>query len=162
MNRIHIPCDAETSAGLALGLAACGHAGAWNVDLDETVQGPQKWFLQIEGPSVYLYFEIATPGAIEDLIGLLERPLSISVSGDTPLETSQAHSALALGEFFGKPITWLRDSENDDRMFVLIRGSSPSALRIAIEGQGFADFLDALRQTRDELRHEGTISGRPQ
>jgi hypothetical protein len=35
-----------------------GRCGSWAIDLDESVDGPQKWFTQIEGPSSYLYFEI--------------------------------------------------------------------------------------------------------
>jgi hypothetical protein len=34
-----------------IGLLANGSSGAWRVDVDESISGPERWFLQIEGPS---------------------------------------------------------------------------------------------------------------
>src|SRR5688572_17469626 len=42
----------------AVGLLAYGSAGAWEVSIDESTTGEEKWFAQVEGPSVYLYFAI--------------------------------------------------------------------------------------------------------
>ena len=46
----------------SLGLTAIGAAGSWEIAVDETTSGTtQKWFAQIEGPSVYLYFAVQSP-----------------------------------------------------------------------------------------------------
>jgi hypothetical protein len=42
----------------SLGLLADGSSGKWAVDIDGTTSGADRWFAQIEGPSVSFYFEI--------------------------------------------------------------------------------------------------------
>jgi hypothetical protein len=55
-----IQASSET-AGENLGLLANGSSGSWEVSIDESVSGTERWFAQIEGPSLWLYFEIPSP-----------------------------------------------------------------------------------------------------
>src|SRR5436190_2213730 len=48
----------------SLGLMASGSSGQWEVAVDETTAGPDRWFVQIEGPSVSFSFEIPSPEMI--------------------------------------------------------------------------------------------------
>lgn len=155
MTRVTSPCHVKSAGTSEVGLVACGHCGSWVVDLDESLRGPQKWFTQIEGPSAYLYFEIATPGAFQEMVHFLERPVTVSTSIDLSQGRSSADYVLTLGEFLGQPLAWLRDAEYADRLLIVIGGTSPSVVRISIAGEGFAELLAALRQVRDEVQEEG-------
>jgi hypothetical protein len=56
----------------SLGLTAIGSAGSWEVAIDETTSGTtQKWFAQIEGHSVYLYFAVQSPRVIDKMLDFL-------------------------------------------------------------------------------------------
>src|SRR5436305_11578214 len=46
---------------LTFELVANGLAGSWEISVDETTDGPQRWYLQIDGPMCYLNFRIADP-----------------------------------------------------------------------------------------------------
>jgi hypothetical protein len=54
-----------------IGLLALGSSGPWEVAIDETMSGPARYFAQIEGPALYLYFEIPTIELIEDVLDFL-------------------------------------------------------------------------------------------
>jgi hypothetical protein len=47
-----------------LGLLAIGSSGPWEVSVDETISGTERWFAQIEGPSISIYFEIPSPSIV--------------------------------------------------------------------------------------------------
>src|SRR5258708_33131511 len=54
-----------------LGLTAIGSDGGWEVAIDETTSGAQKWVAQIEGHSVYLSFSIGSPHIIDPMLEFL-------------------------------------------------------------------------------------------
>ena len=54
-----------------LGLAAIGRCGCWEVAIDETNSGAQKWFSQIEGQHIYLNFEVRSPRIIDEMLEFL-------------------------------------------------------------------------------------------
>ena len=55
-----------------LGLLANGASGPWEFSVDETISGTERWFAQIEGPSVYISFEIPSPSIVgEALVPLI-------------------------------------------------------------------------------------------
>lgn len=123
-----------------IGLVSCGSAGAWSVDVDEALSGPSRWFTQIEGPSVYLYSEIASPATIGELAELLtakQSPLAQNCQG-CDVESLNA------------TVTLLRDDEYSDRCFFLICAGT-TTVRIAVAGDEFADLAAALRDVRDDL-----------
>src|SRR5882724_6852406 len=67
------------------GLTAIGSAGGWEVAIDETTSGTQRWFAQIEGPSVYLNFEVSSPHVIETILEFLtEQTTAEKASQDFP------------------------------------------------------------------------------
>src|SRR5579872_4966428 len=70
----------------SFGLVASGIAGAWEVALDETVEGTQRWFAQIEGPTCYIYFQVRHPRVIEEMAKFLRRHLCQDkcLQGSTP------------------------------------------------------------------------------
>jgi hypothetical protein len=128
---------ADTSESLSLGLAANGSAGPWYVDVDETTAGPQRWFVQVEGPSVDLSFEIASPAAVEDALNFLQR-------GSDP--------SLPLGGSRQAPVNLIRDDEYPDRFFVVVGTSPEPVVRFTLTGDDLANLIEALRQARDDLQ----------
>jgi hypothetical protein len=58
----------------SVGLMAIGAVGQWEVAIDESTSGRDRWFAQIEGPSVSLCFEIPSLGIVGDVLDFLEAP----------------------------------------------------------------------------------------
>src|SRR5437868_6496315 len=55
-----------------IGLLANGSSGQWEVAIDETTSGPERWFMQIESASICLYFEIASPNTVGSMVEFLD------------------------------------------------------------------------------------------
>lgn len=126
----------------SVGLVAIGRAGDWEVSVDETTSGADKWFAQIEGPSVYLYFEIASPGVIEEVLRFLDSPEAPSIDKRGDIE---------VGTFNETSVTLLRDDEFADRYFFCIGGIGKATVRISVLGDNLKALSTAVRQVRDEL-----------
>src|SRR5438876_11428027 len=58
----------------ALALLANGSSGRWSVTLDESTEGAEEWFIQIEGPSLHLFFEVDGPHILANLATILNAP----------------------------------------------------------------------------------------
>src|SRR5882724_10702751 len=88
------------------GLSAIGSAGGWEVAIDKTTSGTQRWFAQIEGPSVYLYFEIAAPDVIDEILDFLtERRKARNGSRGISRRTN---GELLIGKSKDEPVTIVR------------------------------------------------------
>lgn len=127
---------------LRVGLMAHGQSNNWELSIDETIDGEDRWFAQLEGPSANLYFEISSPRVIVDLVSFLEcsEPKLI----DNPVE-------ITIGDFGGNPVTLLRDDEFQDRCFLCIQSNRSSAVRIGVAGSDLNDLSNAARQLKMEL-----------
>jgi hypothetical protein len=62
----------EKRFDLEIGLVAIGCGIAWNVQIDETIADPRRWFMQIEGSKDYLAFEIESPNVVDSWLSILE------------------------------------------------------------------------------------------
>src|SRR5438105_4588344 len=91
-----------------LGLLANGSSGRWEVSLDETISGAQRWFAQVEGPSLWLSFEVPSPEVISKVIQLLASPQANRKGTECKLDLGEAH---------GTPVALVRDDEYQDRCF---------------------------------------------
>ena len=138
---------ADTSEALSLGLAANGSAGSWYVDVDETTAGPQRWFIQVEGPSVYLYFEIASPATAAEVLRFLD-------SESPPATGPQLQVAAG-----PQPLAMLRDDEFGDTSSVVLGASPGPVARFTLEPEDLDDLAEALRQACDALRAAGLLGG---
>src|SRR5262249_38485609 len=136
------------------GLAATGSAGSWSIDLDETTAGEAKWFAQIEGPSVYLYFQVPSPALIDRLLQFLDRR-PVPLGGEQTLESNGIDDSLRISHFGRTPVGMIRDNEFPDRCFLVLGPSGESCLRLALSGEDLQMFTEALRQVREELKAEG-------
>ncbi len=130
----------------SLGLAAIGSAGGWEVAIDETTSGTQKWFAQIEGPSIYLYFAVESPRVIDKMLNFL----STQATANGVAWASPRNGQLVLGKS-RKEVTLLRDDEFADRYFLLVENESGLIIRLTISGADVNSLVIALKQAKEDL-----------
>src|SRR5205807_382899 len=128
-NAKEVSPDAESQGSPTLGLAANGSAGGWDVAIDETTAGEHKWFAQIEGPSVYLYFELPSPAAVGDLVRFLDQRSGIG-NGPLPPDSVGKGESLSVGSFGQSRVRLVWDDEYADRCFVVIGPSATATVRL--------------------------------
>jgi hypothetical protein len=134
----------------ALGLTAIGSAGGWEVAIDETTSGlSEKWFAQIEGPSVYLRFEVESPHVIDRILGFLtEQP-----ANNKRLQNlaDQVNLEMLLAKNKKESVTLARDDEFRDRYFLIVEAEARLIIRITITGTDVKSLVSALRQAKEDL-----------
>ena len=136
--------------GESLGLLANGSAGPWEVSIDESVSGVERSFAQIEGPSVWLYFEIPSPDIIPKMIEFLLP----SRSKRAELPSCSPESSGELLDISGPeetPVSLVRDDEYKDRCFIVVGRSESPIVRLSIAGEDLGNLVEALRQVQDDI-----------
>jgi hypothetical protein len=134
------------------GLLANGSSGAWSVEVDETTKGPERWFVQIEGPSVCFSFEVSSPGMISKALDFLGECSSSRVPH---AGFSAAKGWLVLGQRRDTPVILVRDGEYTDRYFLVIGEEEDAVVRFTIAGQDLKDIQEALRQATEDIEDDG-------
>ena len=64
--------DRSQEVTKGFGLLAIGSSRGWDVSIDESVGGEQRWYAQIEGPSFSLYFQLLEAGIVRKVIDFLD------------------------------------------------------------------------------------------
>ncbi len=136
--------------GENLGLLANGSSGSWEVSIDENVSGTERSFAQIEGPSLWLYFEIPSPDIIPKIILFLlppgtkreEMPGCSSSSGSKLLDISEPEET---------PVSLVRDDEYKDRCFIVVGRSDSPIVRFSVAGEDLDNLVEALRQVEEDI-----------
>lgn len=134
----------------ATGLLASGSCGRWEIDIDEALSGPDRWWMQIEGPSASLSFEVSSL----DVIGKMARLLAPR-SAATRRRTNGSAKRAAEFELRGTgslPVKLLKDDEFDDRFFFVVSQRDNLTVRLVLAGTDASDIVEALRQIKEELR----------
>jgi hypothetical protein len=129
-----------------LGLLANGASGPWEVAIDETTSGVDRWFVQIEGPTICFYFEIASPDMVEKMLQFLEYGQKKSHNKST-----QGNGLLLIGKDKRMPVTLVRDDEDSDRIFLLVGPQNRPIVRFAVVGADLTSLIGALRQAMEDL-----------
>jgi hypothetical protein len=125
-----------------LGLLAIGSSGRWDVSIDETISGTARWFVQIEGPSLWLSLEIPSAEIISKWIQFLAQPQT---------KRTETEDRLGLGEAKGIPVTLVRDDEHQDRSFLIVGPGDSPIVRFAVAGEDLHNLVQALRQVEHDL-----------
>jgi hypothetical protein len=145
------PPKTEDNASESFGLMAMGRSGRWDVDVDETTEGPQRWFMQIEGPSVYLSFEIPSPEIIPSALDFLQGSSSTSGAQEGPAADS---GSFVLGKGGNTPVTVLKCDECEDHFFLMMKPITSVVVRVTIAGTDLKELQEALRQVVEDLEEE--------
>ena len=130
----------------SFGLLANGSSGDWEIAIDETTSGDDRWFAQIEGPSVSIYFEIESV----DLVGKMIR--FFGPRGGLPVNGSaKRNGPLVLSKDKKSPVVLLKDDESDGRFFILVGPTDSLTVRFTIDHDGATQIVEALRQAKEDL-----------
>jgi hypothetical protein len=120
-----------------VGLLAIGTCGAWEVSIDETIGGRERWFAQIESPSIYLYFEVASLDILGKTVGfLMSRP---------------GQGLLRISRSKGTPVSLVRDDEYPDRCFFVVGPTASPVVRLSLTGSDVRELVSALQQVVEEV-----------
>ncbi|MBI2823181.1 MAG: hypothetical protein HYX69_00665 [Planctomycetia bacterium] len=141
------------------GLVANGIAGGWEVAVDETVKGAQRWYVQVDGPSCYVHFQVRHPRIIEQWLAVLKSHLCNDRSRKVASSLSR-EVEVVLGKFEGTTVTFLWDDVANDRGAILVGGRAEFVARFELDAGSLRAIERALRQVRDELCEEGVLSGK--
>src|SRR5713226_5409975 len=124
-----------------LGLLANGSSGQWDVAVDETTSGADRWFFQIEGPSICFYFEIASPDIVEEMFRFFEERCTKANN-----KSSKRNGSLLIGKDKRMPVILVRDDEYADRYFLVIGPENRPMVRYALAGADLISLTSALHQ----------------
>ncbi|HET6880565.1 MAG TPA: hypothetical protein VFI31_10445, partial [Pirellulales bacterium] len=131
--------DAESTQ---LGLAGVGSSGSWEIAIDEMTSGATRWFAQIEGPSIYLRFEIASLQVLDDAIAMLASSASLAGKSTAPSSPTR----LMLGEATSSAVELLQDDEFSDRYFLVVKQSEGPLVRMTIAGDNLEHLVACLKE----------------
>ena len=141
-----------------LGLLANGSSGPWEFSVDETISGNERWFAQIEGPSVYISLEIPSPDIVSEAVRFLapphdkERELIASAGGNGWLSISKSP---------GIPVFLVRDDEYEDRCFIVVGLDDSLVVRYSLAGDDLENLVEAMRQADQDVsggrNHNGAV-----
>jgi hypothetical protein len=136
----------------SLGLMANGSSGEWEFTVDDTTKGPDRWFVQVEGPSVCFSFEVSSPDMICQALDFLG---GRSSSKGSHASFSAENGSLLLGKHGQTPVILVRDDEYKDHYFLVIGQEADAVVRFTIAGKDLGDIKEALRQAAEDLEDEG-------
>src|SRR5215469_5898642 len=129
------------------GLVANGSSGEWHLSINETIRGKEKWYADIDGPSVYLSFQLVDLEILDKMIAFLDRRVSADTSPQKT-RSSKAEEELVIGSFGLAPVSLIGDNEYKDRCFLIIGPKSSCCMRFSLLGEDTRMILDAFRQVR--------------
>jgi hypothetical protein len=131
-----------------IGLLANGSSGSWEVSVDETISGTKRWFAQIEGPSVYVSFEVPSPHIIGDAVRFLAPPHD---DGREFISSARGRGGLCMSKSQGIPVSLVRDDEYADRCFLIVGPGDKPVVRYSFAGEDMENLLEALRQANQDI-----------
>jgi hypothetical protein len=138
-----------------VGLVANGSSGPWDIAIDETISGAAKWFAQVEGPRVYLYFEIPSLNIIDKMIEFINLPKSTDKLARSV--SVARNGSLRLGSFGRSPVALVWDEEDRDHCFFTIGTAIKPTIRISLVVGELDQLAEALCQVRADLAEEGLL-----
>ncbi len=131
-----------------IGLVANGCSGPWEISIDETLSGTERWFAQIEGSFLWLSFEIPSPEIIPKTIQFLSRLIDVTDKQDSVLNGGYN---LEISKAGGVDVTLVLDDEYKDRCFLVLgRSDSPTA-RFSVAGEDLKNLIAALQQVQEDI-----------
>jgi hypothetical protein len=133
--------SSEKSTG-NFGLLATGQCGKWSVDIDENLDRDDEWIAEIDGPNVYLHFQIEGLKVISEAIDFLQNPQN-GVEG--------RDQWLLLGKFGTAPVSLVWDNEEFPRCFLVVGPRANAVLRLSLWTEDIEMLRQALGQVWSDL-----------
>lgn len=132
-----------------IGLLAYGSFGHWDVSVNESLD-TAAWFLELDGPSTYLFFQLQGLEVIRATLRFLRAVAEESKEWDKRAD----ESLLRLGRFGSAAVTLHKDNEDFPRCFIVIGSPNESTLRISLDGEDIHMLHDAFVQVVNDLPQE--------
>ena len=129
---MHDPCD-------EFGLVANGSSGAFAVELDESLGGPEAYYLDIQTRGWSFQFRVPDRFSITGIRDFLR-----DHSGRTTM------AEFVAGSFIGAPVLFIKDAEFSDRFFLRASGYSNCVDFILVDNDA-AHLIAALGQAIEDL-----------
>jgi hypothetical protein len=144
-----------------VGLMAIASSGSWDLSVDqsvddsETINSPEKWFAQFEGPSFYLYFQIEGPHIVHEALNFLETRKS-EKGKRRKASCERCINEFQIGHFSNIPVTLIWDEEGAGRLDFFL-GDGGNCMRSTIAGGQLNKFTSALRRLSESLKAELSV-----
>lgn len=135
------------------GLLACGSSGGWDVAVDEDLSGSERWYVQIEGPTVSFSFEIPSLDLVGEMLRFLERG-SVAAEG-FPNGSDAGNGSLVIGKDLITPVKLVQDDEYPDRFFLVVGQTNSPMVWFTIASPDAGNIAEGLRQMQEDLVDEG-------
>lgn len=119
----------------SIGLLANGVSPTWSIDVDEAID-EEQYFMQMEGPGVYLYFRLEN--------------LEVMAQFSKFLQSDRNQQCLVLGDFDGIPVHLRADTES--ARFFLVVGQGLAQFQITIAGDEVQHLRTAAAQVLEDLQ----------
>jgi hypothetical protein len=132
------------------GLLANGSSRLWDVDIDEALDGGGGWSMQLDGPHVYLDFQLRDLGVVSEMIRFLQAPPAGGPQRDRPARPEPS-AEFILGKFGAAPVSLVWDDQGSPICYLIITPNTISALRLNLWGEDIPMLLEALRQVAKDL-----------
>ncbi len=129
---------------------AFSSSGPWDLTIDESLDQEDKWTAEIEGPNVYISFNIRDLKVIQEALAFLQRRNLDRPDQDlNASSTSQAE--LTLGKFGSNSIILIWDNEDFIRCFLVVGPRANSTMRLTLSGDEIEMLAKAFEKIANEL-----------
>jgi len=140
-----------------VGLLANGSSGEWEVAIDESTSGTERWYAQIEGPSVVFYFEIPSVDMVGKFLRFLT-PRSEVTKRSPDDDSEERNGSLVIGKDKKTPIILVNPRSSGGRRVVLFSlGREKSKAEFERTDDYHQPSTELKR--REEASGEGTPAG---
>jgi hypothetical protein len=136
-----------------VGLAAIGTSDRWVVSLDESLDC-ERWWLEIEGPGVYLHFQIHDPTVVSKALRYLQVGMAVDRTKDRKNEDTERE--LRLGHLGSAVVALQWDDEHGPRCFLIICSEGLSALRLSFGTEDIRRLCEARAEIVTEMPEAGS------
>ena len=135
-----------------LGLLAIGSSGRWEVAVDESPDA-EDWSMEIEGPGIYLVFQLQDPTIIPMALRFLQTGLAENWGKSLERNERELH----LGRFGSASVSFHWDNEDVPRCFLIVGPKARSTLRLGLGAEDIRMLCKALDEIVKELPHMGIV-----
>jgi hypothetical protein len=126
------------------GLVALGSSHGWDVAVDESLDREDEWNIEIEGPQVYIVFQLGDPGVLRRALEFLRCRRRGPVQAAS--HRDRGDDDLVLGRFGASSVSLIWDDEDFARCFLVVGPQARSTMRVSLYGEDIDQLIQALEQ----------------
>ena len=128
------------------GLLANGSTPNWEITVDESLDDPPEWLMELSGRHVEIVFWLNDVTVISQAIDFLNRGLDAVASDSLKFVETE----LALGSLDGGDVTLVWEVEDSLRLNLVAKGGGEFCCRLAFDEEDVKMLRDALMQVQSD------------